>query len=647
MRLYSGAAQQFIRDTIQNQIADKLVSAFFTYYRFKPSPNEVSAWRISLRAMSQVVQYADLIESGVLLEYQLPQSSKRLDCMFTGKDAAAADKAVIVELKQWGECEASDGRREVVTWLGGAKRDVLHPSAQVAQYRDYLADVHTAFYAGKEPVGLKACAYLHNYRFDENDVLYAAKFSSLLSETPTFAGDQVDQLAEFLRKDLTAGDGLSVLKRVEESRYRPAKKLMEHVEAIIKSKPEYILLDEQLVVFDKVLAAAKAGYHDRRKRVVIIQGGPGTGKSVIALNLMAELLGQNYNAQYATGSKAFTETLRKAIGSRGAVQFKYFNSYGAAQSNEIDVLICDEAHRIRTTSDSRFTPRAERTKVPQIDELIKASKVSVYFVDDDQVVRPNEIGSSGYIRESASRLNCQIENFELEVQFRCNGSDAFVNWINNTLGIRQTANVLWTGDENFDFRIVPNPEALDRLIRERAGSGHSARLVAGFCWPWSKPNPDGTLKDDVRIGPFFRPWNAKPDAGRLGKNIPPASLWAYEPDGINQIGCIYTAQGFEFDYAGVIWGRDLRYDFDNGGWIGDKSSSYDNVVKRSGDKFLSLIKNSYRVLLSRALKGCYVTFLDKDTERFVRSRTELATIDTQAREAAEPPTKYDDPETAE
>jgi hypothetical protein len=647
VRLYSGAAQQFIRDTIQNQIADKLVSAFFTYYRFKPSPNEVSAWRVSLRAMSQVVQYAGIVESGVLLEYQLPQSSKRLDCMFTGKDTAAADKAVIVELKQWGECEASDGSREVVTWLGGAKRDVLHPSAQVAQYRDYLADVHTAFYDGKEPVGLKACAYLHNYHFDENDVLYAPKFSSLLSETPTFSGDQVDQLAEFLRKDLTAGDGLSVLKRVEESRYRPAKKLMEHVEAVIKSKPEYILLDEQLVVFDKVLAAAKAGYHDRRKRVLIIQGGPGTGKSVIALNLMAELLGQNYNAQYATGSKAFTETLRRAIGSRGAVQFKYFNSYGAAKSNEIDVLICDEAHRIRTTSGSRFTPRAKRTDVPQIDELIQASKVSVYFVDDDQVVRPNEIGSSGYIRGSAARLNCQTENFELDVQFRCNGSDAFVNWINNTLGIRQTANVLWTGDENFDFRIVPNPEALDRLIRERAGLGHSARLIAGFCWPWSKPNPDGTLKDDVRIGSFLRPWNAKPDAGRLGKNIPPASLWAYERDGINQIGCIYTAQGFEFDYAGVIWGGDLRYDFDNGGWIGDKSSSFDSVVRRSGDKFLSLIKNSYRVLLSRGLKGCYVTFLDKDTERFVRSRTELATFDTQAREAAEPPPEYDGPETTE
>ena len=639
MRLYSGSSRQFIRDTVQNQIADKLKSAFFSYYRYYPSPSEHNSWRISLRAMSQVIQHAGLLQTGVMLEYQLPQSSKRLDCMFTGKDQDDSDNAIIVELKQWSECEPSDGDREVVTWLGGAKRDVLHPSAQVAQYRDYLADVHTAFHEGANPVGLKACSYLHNYNLDDKDVLYAPKFSSLLTKTPAFAGDQVDQLAEYLKGDLIAGDGLPVLRRVEKSRYRPAKKLMDHVGEVIKSKPDYILLDEQVVAFDKVLAAARAGFHDRRKRVLIIKGGPGTGKSVIALNLMAELLSQTYNAQYATGSKAFTETLRKVIGRRGAVQFNYFNSYGKAQPNEIDVLICDEAHRIRKTSDSRFIPKAERTDVPQVEELIQASKVSVYFVDDDQVVRPNEIGSSEYIFEHASRLGCEIENFELEVQFRCNGSDAFVNWINNTLGVRQTANVLWTGEESFDFRIIDSPENLDRMIRKRAQSGSSARLAAGFCWPWSKPNPDGTLVPDVEFGSFSRPWNAKPNAGRLAKGIPPASLWAYDPNGLDQVGCIYTAQGFEFDYVGVIWGLDLRYNFDGGGWIGDKSASCDNVVKRSGESFLNLVKNSYRVLLSRGLKGCYVCFLDMDTERFVRSRTELASLQ---REAAEDPSNYDD-----
>jgi DUF2075 family protein len=620
VRLYSGTSQQFIKDSIQNQIADKLKSAFFEYLHYNPSQGEMNSWRNSLRAMSQVIQHAGLQDNGVLLEYQLPQSSKRLDCMLTGQGDDAADNAIIVELKQWDKCEPSNGDREVVTWLGGAMRDVLHPSAQVAQYRNYLQDTHTAFHESSNPITLKACAYLHNYQHDPQDELFADKFQEILEQDPVFTGDKVDELCGFLASSLAGGEGLPVLRRVEESEFRPSKKLMEHVSEVIKGRADYVLLDEQLVVFDKVLAAARGGFHDRRKQVMIVHGGPGTGKSVIALNLMAELLKDSYNAHYATGSRAFTETLRKIIGPRGEVQFKYFNSYMSADLNDVDVLICDEAHRIRETSNNRFTKKAQRTNIPQIEELIRVSKVSVFFIDDWQIVRPNEIGSADYIRDYAERLGCEVSDFTLEAQFRCNGSAAFVNWVNNTLGVQSTANVLWTGDEGFDFQIVDSPEALEAVIHKKVGEGATARLTAGFCWPWSKPNSDGTLVDDVRIDRWLRPWNAKSGAGRLAKGIPKESLWAYDPNGIGQVGCIYTAQGFEFDYAGVIFGRDLIYDPDDSQWIGDKTISHDSVVKRSKDQFIDLVKNTYRVLLSRGMRGCYVYFMDKDTERFFRSR---------------------------
>ena len=127
MRLYAGTSSQFITDTIQNQIADKLKNAFFSYYRYNPSPGEITSWRNSLRAVSQVMQYADLTDHGILLEYQLPLSSRRLDCMITGRDNNLYDNAVIIELKQWENCEEADGDNEVVTWLGGAKRELLHP----------------------------------------------------------------------------------------------------------------------------------------------------------------------------------------------------------------------------------------------------------------------------------------------------------------------------------------------------------------------------------------------------------------------------------------------------------------------------------------------------------------------------------------
>jgi phage repressor protein C with HTH and peptisase S24 domain len=337
---------------------------------------------------------------------------------------------------------------------------------------------------------------------------------------------------------------------------------------------------------------------------------------------MSRLLRENFNAHYATGSRAFTETLRSIIGRRGAPQFKYFNSYGEVESGVVDVLICDEAHRLRRLSGDRFRP--SRTGKPQVEEILDAGKLAVFLIDDRQVVRPDEIGSSTYIKENAVRLGCEVREHTLEAQFRCAGSDGFVNWIANTLGVERTANAIWEGDERFDFRVFPSPDALEKAIRARSAQGHSARLAAGFCWRWSKPRADGTLVGDVVVGTWQRPWNAKPEATRLAAGIPKAQLWAHDPGGLDQVGCVYTTQGFEFDYIGVVFGRDLRYDLDTNEWVGDRKASFDVKVKQGGEKFVDLVKNTYRVLLSRGLKGCYVCFLDRDTERFFRTRIDGA-----------------------
>lgn len=630
MRLYSGMSQNFIRDAVHNQIAGKLSDAFIKHYRYKPSPNEVIAWRNSLRAVSGIFQEANLNDHGVILEFQLPLTSRRLDCLICGKDNHARDNAVIIELKQWDKCGRSNGDNLVSTWVGGGERDILHPSAQVGQYHYYLADNHTAFHEGPTPIQLKSCAYLHNYFAEEDDPLFDNSFKPLLLQFPTFMADDVPLLKDFLVSGLSGGSGQSVLQKIEESKYRPSKKLMQHVSSVIQGRKEYILLDEQYVVYNKVLACSSEGFHNRKKTVIIVNGGPGTGKSVIAINLLSDLLSKGLNAHYATGSKAFTETLRKIIGTRGSSQFKYFNSYAQAQSNEIDIMICDEAHRIRKTSNSRFTPKVRQSNKTQIQEILDASKVSVFFIDDKQVVRPDEIGSSAFIKEQATKNNCRVFEYELEAQFRCAGSDGFVNWINNTFDIERTANVIWEGDESFEFHIFQSPEALDSAIRERVSDGYTSRLTAGFCWPWSDPNEQGLLLPDVQIGDYKKPWNAKPDARRLANGIPKAPLWAYDPNGINQIGCIYTAQGFEFDYVGVIVGNDLTYNFDDQTWIGHRENSFDAPVKKAQDKFIDLVKNTYRVLFSRGMKGCYVYFMDKDTERFFKSRMDLSAIQKQS-----------------
>ncbi len=611
---------EFISDTVQNRITAKLQETFEQQFQYRAPQSEVRSWQNSLRAMSSALQVGGFTDHGIVLEWQLPLSSKRLDCMVTGHDHGRRANAVIVELKQWEETERSYVDDCVVTFVGGRLRDQLHPSKQVGNYQRYLQDVHTVF--SNALVGLQACSYLHNLVYGESGELFDQRHNHLLAANPLFAGDQVDGLAGFLDANVGAGRGGPVLDQILTGGYRPHKRLLDHTARVIRNEPAYVLLDEQQVVFNTILARVRARQLGSTPTVFLVKGGPGTGKSVLAVNLVAELSSQGYVTHHATGSKAFTENLRKTVGTRAAAQFGYFNSYGQVEPGQLDVLVLDEAHRIRASSANRFTPAERQSNRAQIEELIRAAKTTVFFIDDMQVVRPGEVGSSELIRSTAAGLGCDlVETEELEAQFRCNGSDRFIRWVDTTLGLRRTTQVLWDADDPFVFDVVDSPNELEALIRTRAAEGHTARLSAGFCWPWSNPLPDGTLVRDVVIGDWRMPWNAKPEAGRLAAGIPKSNYWASDPGGIEQVGCVYTAQGFEYDWAGVIWGRDLVYR-PGEGWVGQPEHSKDSVVRRERDpaRFTTLVKQTYRVLLTRGLQGCAIYFQDPQTRDFVLSR---------------------------
>lgn len=623
MQLYSGTSRDFITDATRNGIASRLQRAFLDAFHYKPSIQEVQSWQNSLLHMAVTLDHGSLMDHGVLLEYQLPLSSRRLDCMVTGTNREGASHSVIVELKQWSQVEESNADGCVTTWVAGRKRDILHPSRQVGQYEEYLRDMNSAFLEGG--IGLHSCAYLHNLCYDADSEIYSPRHADTLKRYPAFSSDQQENLIQYLNEYLAAGRGEAVLDRIIKGRYAPSKKLLEHTAQVVRNQKSYVLLDTQQVVFAKVLAVARerASAKRKKKTVVIVHGGPGTGKSVIALHLLGQLSELGLNVMHLTGSKAFTENMRKLVGSKAAAQFSYFNlnKKGDIPGNQLDALVLDEAHRIRTNSRDQFMKRSDWSGMPQIDELIHIARVSAFFIDDRQVVRPGEVGSASLIREAATKFNANLIEYELDAQFRCSGSDGFINWIDNTLEVQRTANVLWNKSDSYDFRIIDSAGELERLIRERANRG-SARLVAGFCWPWSQPRTDGTLLDDVCIDDWSMPWNARPDAGRLAKGVPKSHFWASDPGGINQVGCVYTAQGFEFDYVGVIVGRDLRYDLDRNEWVGHPECSHDKKVKSSKGSFLELVKNTYRVLFTRGIKGCYVYFADEDTRRFFQSRME-------------------------
>lgn len=620
MQLYAGTSKQFVEDAFRGAIAGKLEDEFVRAFRYRPSKSEIQSWQNSLRSMSWVIERARLDDHGVVLEHQLPMTSKRLDCMVLGR-STDGDEAVIVELKQWSNTGRSEADACVTTFVGGRERDVLHPSVQVGQYAQYMADYREVFTKGD--IGLAACSYLHNLPFDPNDELFDEKHRSALATYPLFTSDQSNDLVDFLHGRLAAGSGVDLLSRVLESPVRPSRKLLLHTADMVQAQSSFVLLDEQRVVLERVLAEARKGFHRPRKSVVIVHGGPGTGKSVVALHLMGQLAAEGFDAQHATGSKSFTGNVRSLVGRRASHQFKFFNNFVKNPTNSVDVLVLDEAHRIRKTSAHRFTRKDQRSDLPQVEEIVSAAKVSVFFIDDLQIVRPDEVGSTTLIREAASRWNADLIEFELEAQFRCGGSKAFVEWIDNTLHVRRTPHVLWEGDDAFDFGVVDDVRALEAWVREMNAGRDTARMVAGFCWPWSNPRPDGTLVDDVSLGSWSMPWNARPDAGKLAKGVPKSVVWATDAGGIDQVGCVYTAQGFEFDYVGVIFGRDLVWRVSEGSWVADKSASFDTVVKRSKDRYLDLVKNTYRVLLTRGMKGCRVFFEDEQTRDFVRSRIEL------------------------
>ena len=621
MQLYAGSTTDFIADSVQHRVAEKLGDAFYEYFRFRASASEFSAWQNSLTALTSHIQYSRLLDNGIVLELQLPLSSSRLDAMLTGRDDAGRERAVIVELKQWTKAVPADVDDCVMTFLGHRERTVPHPSIQAANYRRYLADMNSAFYAEPGPVELDGCAWLHNLDDSSRTALTGTPFAGALAAAPLFTGHDAVPFRDYLQERLSAGGGMPVLDKIVHGGFAPSKKLLEHASRMIAGEPAYTLLDDQIVAYETILTLARRGLRTKSDHaVVVVRGGPGTGKSVIALNVMATLLAEGRNVQHATGSKAFTESLRKRLGPRARALLQYFNSFGGADAGAIDVLVCDEAHRIRTSSSSRFTPKARRTDRAQVEELIDASRLAVFFIDDHQAVRPAEVGSTTLIREAAVRLGARYRETELSTQFRCAGSDEYVDWIDQLLEVRKTGRFELGEHAGFEFRIFDTPAELDAAIRAKARGGYAARMTAGFCWRWSDPRPDGTLVDDVEVGAFRRPWNAKPDAARLARGIPKASFWASDPGGLDQVGCVYTAQGFEFDYAGVIFGRDLRWDPESREWIGDKSVSHDSVVKRAGARFTDCVKNTYRVLLTRGMRGCYVTFLDDATRELFASR---------------------------
>jgi hypothetical protein len=558
----------------------------------------------------------------MLIEYQLPLTSKRADVVLAGVDRRTGEDAyVVVELKQWSHAELYESNERLVV-VEGMHRELEHPLLQVQGYCDYMADFVASLRGNNNAV--RGVAYLHNAADLDVDDLF--EFATT-ERTRLFTKSRRGAFLEYLRDQFAPDHGAGAADRLLTSATRPSKQLMKLAATEIGDREQFTLLAEQRLAYEIVLHVVEKAQRSDAKEVVIITGGPGSGKSVIALSLLGELYRQGYTALHATGSRSFTQTMRRHVG-RGSPRikslFKYFNSFMDAQKNDIEVLICDEAHRIRETSANRFTGASQRTGRRQVDELIAAARVPVFLLDEHQVVKPGEVGTVEAIKSHASSLEFRVHHVQLDDQFRCGGSRKYEKWVLRLLGLEAGGPELWTGDDHFEVTLAESPWEMENILRSKLAEDRSARISAGYCWPWSDPRPDGRLVSDVRVGDWARPWNVKGD--RAVGAAPPSALWATMNGGFDQVGCVYTAQGFEYDWSGVIIGPDLVAR--QGRTITVREANKDPEFRKRSVTDLQYerhIRNIYKVLLTRGMAGTVIYAVDPQTQEFLAELIETMT----------------------
>ena len=618
MLIYEGTKDNFLSSVEQDTIAVEIENNIYERMHRYTAKNEFRAWENSMEYMYKVLNDQDIpSDAGIAIEYNIPQTSKRVDFLISGYGNREDANVVLIELKQWDELEAIPGRDGLVqTYTGNAVRQVVHPSYQAWSYAMLISDYNASVQEGM--VSIFPCAYLHNYRRHDQDPLDAEQYGVYLEDAPAFTRGEVTKLREFIKKSIRTGDNKELIYKIDSGRIKPSKSLQDSIAKMLKGNREFIMLDEQKVVYEEILNESRQSVQDDKKRVVIVKGGPGTGKSVVAVNLLAELTKENQFCQYVSKNSAPRNVYRKKL--KGSIRkssvdnmFKGSGIYTETDNNMIDTILVDEAHRLNEKS-GMFHNMGEN----QIKEIIHAAKCSVFFIDESQRVTLQDIGRVDEIRKWAEEEKAQVTEMELVSQFRCNGSDGYLAWLDHTLEIRDTANFDME-DIDYDIRILDSPTKMQELIIEKNRTSHNrARILAGYCWNWKKEGVNDPSVHDIKIGDFEISWNLKN-----------TTTFAIDEDSIHEAGCIHTSQGLEFGYVGVIIGDDMRYE--NGMVVTDftKRARTDQSLK--GIKKLykenpelankeadEIIKNTYRTLMTRGMKGCYVYCTDQRLAAYLK-----------------------------
>lgn len=613
MIVYSSTKTEFRNDVRLNRIESTILSAFKHKLGHSTGASEVESWKYSLLYMSNILDDENIPgDAGVAIEYKIPLTSKRVDFILTGRNEHGQGSAVIIELKQWSDVALTEKDGIVRAFLGGCEREVSHPSYQAWSYAALLADYNEA--VQESSIALSPCAYLHNMK--SGDVIRHPRYSVHLERSPVFIREDADRLAAFIRQFIRHGDGGELMYEIDKGRIRPSKNLADQLLSMLRGNEEFVMIDDQKLVFETAMNLARKT--DKKKHVLVVEGGPGTGKSVVAINLLVRLTDERLTTQYVTRNAAPRHVYESELAgsytkSRISNLFTGSGSFTGCEPGIFDALIVDEAHRLNEKS-GLYQNLGEN----QIMEIIRASKFSVFFLDEDQRVTWKDVGTSDEIESWARKAGATFTKMELASQFRCNGSDGVLAWLDNVLQLRDTANED-ISDLDYEICLFNSPAELMRVIEERNAERNKARVVAGYCWDWISKKKGRSKEFDIVFDKyqFAKRWNLHEDG----------SLWIKSPASVNEVGCIHTCQGLEVDYIGVMIGPDLVVR--NGRVVTrpEFRSKMDSTLKGYKKAFREdpaaatskadrIIKNTYRTLMTRGQKGCYIYCTDEETAEY-------------------------------
>ncbi len=360
---------------------------------------------------------------------------------------------------------------------------------------------------------------------------------------------------------------------------------------------------------------------DNPKQTIIVQGMPGSGKTIVAIFLMKYLRDSEEFADKSIGivvpQTSLRQTLSDIFDSIYGLKAADVLSPADVTRKHYDILLVDEAHRLHQYKNisyrGAFKKCCERldltTDADELDWILKQCDCPILFYDKMQVVGPSGIDVERFQNKIMYGQQKRLAHYyELCTQMRVGGGKDYMFYINQLLdGTLRHKRCF----EDYEFKLVPDFDAFNKLLYEKEESETLARMLAGFAWEWKTKNDPSAY--DIIIEGISKKWN------QCTKG------WIHSEGAIDEVGCIHTAQGYDLNYAFIIFGREIDYDFEKNEIIINRDLYFDKNGKISAtDEELKVyIKHIYYVLLTRGIRGTYLYAYNPNLRKYLSQFVEI------------------------